>query len=102
MNAVTIKFGQGTEAWKDMQEVVKALHDKGYIAQPYEDIGTVKLTKKINDELVDKKQQFNCDICFLNKDIEEKSIYQFDEGGDIVACVDCEKKAFEQSKNKTK
>ena len=85
-----------------MQEVVKALHDKGYIAQPYEDIGTVKLTKKINDELVDKKQQFNCDICFLNKDIEEKSIYQFDEGGDIVACVDCEKKAFEQSKNKTK
>lgn len=98
MNTVTIKFGQGTEAWKDMQEVVKALHDKGYIAQPYEDIGTVKLTKKINDELVDKKQQFNCDICFLNKDIEEKSIYQFDEGGDIVACVDCEKKHLNSQK----
>ncbi|MEW4232575.1 hypothetical protein Q0N71_04730 [Bacillus thuringiensis] len=102
MNTITIKFGQGTEAWKDMQEVVKVLHGKGYIAQPYEDIGTVKLTKKINDESVDKKRQFNCDICFLNKDIEEKSIYQFDEDGDIVACVDCEKKAFEQSKNQTK
>ncbi|MEC3439466.1 hypothetical protein P9136_22460 [Bacillus cereus] len=93
MNTITIKFGQGTEAWKDMQEVVKVLHGKGYIAQPYEDIGTVKLTKKINDESVDKKRQFNCDICFLNKDIED---------GDIVACVDCEKKAFEKSKNQTK
>ena len=39
-----------------MQEVVKVLHGKGYIAQPYEDIGTVKLTKEINDELVDKKK----------------------------------------------
>ncbi|MGD6889365.1 hypothetical protein [Bacillus mobilis] len=102
MNTITIKFGQGTEAWKDMQEVVKVLHGKGYIAQPYEDIGTVKLTKKINDESVDKKRQFNCDICFLNKDIEEKSIYQFDEDGEIVACVDCEQKAFEQSKKQTK
>ena len=95
MNTVTIKFGQGTAAWKDMQEVVKILHEKGYSDQPYEDIGTVKLTK----EIVDKKRQFNCDICFENKDIEEKSIYQFDEDGDVVACVDCEKKAFEQSKN---
>ncbi|MGG0010006.1 hypothetical protein [Bacillus tropicus] len=50
MNTITIKFGQGTEAWKDMQEVVKALHDKGYIAQPYEEIGTVKLTKEIKEE----------------------------------------------------
>ncbi|MEN3130360.1 MULTISPECIES: hypothetical protein [Bacillus cereus group] len=50
MNTITIKFGQGTEAWKDMQEVVKVLHDKGYIAQPYEDIGTVKLTKEIKEE----------------------------------------------------
>ncbi|MBJ8037026.1 hypothetical protein [Bacillus cereus] len=50
MNTVTIKFGQGTEAWKDMQEVVEVLHDKGYIAQPYEYIGTVKLTKKIKEE----------------------------------------------------
>ena len=99
MNTVTIKFGQGTEAWKDMQEVVKVLHDKGYSAQPYEEIGTVKLIKEMTGELVDKKQYFNCDICFLNKDIEEKSIYQFDESGDIVACIDCEKKAFEQSKN---
>ncbi|TKI84201.1 hypothetical protein, partial [Bacillus mycoides] len=71
MNTVTIKFGQGTEAWKDMQEVVKVLHDKGYSAQPYEEIGTIKLTKEITGELVDKKQLFNCDICFLNKDIEE-------------------------------
>ncbi|MGN4669707.1 hypothetical protein C1N66_13665 [Bacillus cereus] len=102
MNTITIKFGQGTEAWKDMQDIAKMLQEKGYSIEPYEEIGTVKLTKKINDELVDKKQQFNCDICFFNKDIEEKSIYQFDEGGDIVACVDCEKKAFEQSKNQTK
>lgn len=50
MNTITIKFGQGTEAWKDMQEVVKVLHGKGYIAQPYEDIGTVKLTKEIKEE----------------------------------------------------
>jgi len=57
---------------------------------------------KSSKELVDKKQQFNCDICFLNKDIEEKSIYQFDESGDIVACIDCEKQAFEQSKIRTK
>ncbi|MEK4608748.1 hypothetical protein [Bacillus sp. FSL K6-0067] len=48
MNTITIKFGQGTEAWKDMQEVIKVLHDKGYIAQPYEDIGTVKLIKEEN------------------------------------------------------
>ena len=34
----------------------------------------------------------------LNKDIEEKSIYQFDEGGDIVACVDCEKKHLNSQK----
>lgn len=33
-----------------MQEVVKVLHDKGYIAQSYEDIGTVKLTKEIKGE----------------------------------------------------
>ncbi|MEB8717511.1 hypothetical protein P4G97_33120 [Bacillus cereus] len=99
MNTVIIQFGQGTEAWKDMQEVLKVLQDKGYKLHPYEEIGTVNLAKKINDELVDKKQQFNCDICFLNKDIEEKSIYQFDDSGDIVACMDCEKKAFEHSKN---
>ncbi|OUB82590.1 hypothetical protein BK784_38635 [Bacillus thuringiensis serovar medellin] len=99
MNTVTIQFGQGTEAWKDMQEIAKVLQEKGYSVEPYEEIGTVKLTKKINDELVDKKRQFNCDLCFQNKNIEEKSIYQFDEDGDIVACVDCEKKSFEQSKN---
>lgn len=50
MNTVTIKFGPGTAAWKDMQEVVKVLHDKGYRAQPYEDIGTIKLIKEIKDE----------------------------------------------------
>ncbi|WP_342719835.1 hypothetical protein AAG068_11230 [Bacillus paramycoides] len=27
MNTITIKFGQGTAAWKYMQEVVKALPD---------------------------------------------------------------------------
>lgn len=35
MNTVTIKFGQGIAAWKDMEEVVKILHDKGYSAEPY-------------------------------------------------------------------
>ncbi|ADY24964.1 hypothetical protein P4U05_18285 [Bacillus paranthracis] len=50
MNTITIKFGQGTAAWKDMQEVVKVLYDKGYRAQPYEDIGTIKLIKEIKDE----------------------------------------------------
>ncbi|TKI79436.1 hypothetical protein, partial [Bacillus mycoides] len=71
MNTVTIEFDQGTECWKEMQKIAQYLRLKGYEAQPYENIGIVKLTKKINDELVDKKQQFNCDICFLNKDIEE-------------------------------
>lgn len=99
MNTITIKFGQGTEAWKDVQEVSKILMEKGYSIQPKEDIGTVILTKKNGDELVDKKRKFNCDLCFKDKNIEEKSIYQFDEDGDIVACVDCEKKAFEQSKS---
>ncbi|MGE6963752.1 hypothetical protein ACQKIW_28405 [Bacillus thuringiensis] len=94
MNTVTIKFGPGTTAWKDMQEVAKALQEKGYSVQPKGDIGTVILTKEIHDELEDKKREFNCDLCFENKDVEEKSIYQFDEAGDIVACVDCEKKAF--------
>jgi len=94
MNTVTIKFGPGTTAWKDMQEVTKALQEKGYSVQPKDDIGTITLTKEIQDELEDKKRLFNCDLCFENKDVEEKSIYQFDEAGDIVACVDCEKKAF--------
>ncbi|RAS92111.1 hypothetical protein A6E21_22290 [Bacillus cereus] len=99
MNTITIKFGQGTAAWEDMTEIVKFLGKRGYAIEPEEEIGTVKLTKKINDELVDKKKQVNCDLCFQNKNIEEKSIYQFDEDGDIVACVECEKKAFKQSKN---
>ncbi|QPW46716.1 hypothetical protein G9298_02660 [Bacillus thuringiensis] len=50
MNTVTIKFGQGTAAWKDMREVVKFLREKGYNAQPYEEIETVKLTKEITEE----------------------------------------------------
>ncbi|WP_179958542.1 hypothetical protein [Bacillus sp. BPN334] len=50
MNTITIKFGQGTAAWKDMQEVVRILHEKGYRTKPYEDIGTVKLTKEIESE----------------------------------------------------
>lgn len=91
MNTVTIKFGQGTEAWKDMQEVAKFLQERGYSVQPKEDIGTVKLTKVIKKS---EKKQFKCDYCYENKDIEEKSTYQFDEDSDSVACVDCEKKAF--------
>lgn len=51
MNTITIKFDQGTAAWKDMQEVVKLLNDKGYSTQPYGDIGTVKLTKVIEEEM---------------------------------------------------
>ncbi|PEM55423.1 hypothetical protein [Bacillus wiedmannii] len=51
MNMITIKFGSGTAAWKDMQEVVKILNDKGYSTQPYGDIGTVKLTKVIEEEM---------------------------------------------------
>ncbi|EJR25297.1 MULTISPECIES: hypothetical protein [Bacillus cereus group] len=97
MNTVTIKFGEGSKAWEDMTGIVNFLGKRGYAIEPEEEIGTVKLTKNVNDELVDKKRQFNCDLCFQNKDIEEKSIYQFDEDGDIVACVDCEKKAFEQA-----
>lgn len=50
MNKITVEFGQGTEAWKDMQEVVGALKEKGYSAQPYDQIGTVVLTKEITDE----------------------------------------------------
>ncbi|PGH84997.1 hypothetical protein CN899_10205 [Bacillus thuringiensis] len=57
MNIVTIKFGQGTEAWGDMQEVAKVLQKKGYSVEPYEEIGTVKLVKKINDEIEDKINQ---------------------------------------------
>ncbi|NKX13258.1 hypothetical protein [Bacillus cereus] len=51
MNVITIKFVEGTAAWKDMQEVVKILNDKGYSIQPYADIGTVKLTKVIEEEM---------------------------------------------------
>ncbi|HFR4221621.1 hypothetical protein [Bacillus sp. A260] len=51
MNTITIKFGEDTAAWKDMQEVVKILNDKGYSTQPYGDIGTVKLTKIIEEEM---------------------------------------------------
>lgn len=30
MNAITIKFGQGTVAWEDMTEIVKFLGKRGY------------------------------------------------------------------------
>jgi len=30
------------------------LQEKGYPVEPYEEIGTVKLVKKINDEIEDK------------------------------------------------
>ncbi|MFC9728317.1 hypothetical protein [Bacillus cereus] len=55
MNKVTINFGSGTAAWKDMQEVVKILQEKGYSVEPKEGIGIVKLTKDISDEPVIRK-----------------------------------------------
>ncbi|WP_164861020.1 hypothetical protein [Bacillus thuringiensis] len=45
MNTITIKFGQGTATWKDMQDIVKVLQEQGYTVEPYEEIGTVNLTK---------------------------------------------------------
>lgn len=60
MNTITIKFGEGTAAWKDMQEVVKILNDKGYSTQPYGDIGIVKLTKVIEEEInVNNEEKIN-------------------------------------------
>ncbi|MCU5233892.1 hypothetical protein P9Z39_20940 [Bacillus thuringiensis] len=50
MNTVTIKFGQGTPAWEDMTEIVKFLGKRGYAIEPEEEIGTVKLVKKIKEE----------------------------------------------------
>ncbi|ARJ25720.1 hypothetical protein B7492_32285 (plasmid) [Bacillus mycoides] len=50
MNKVTIEFGQGTESWRDMQKVTEILIGRGYTVEPYEEIGTVKLTKEIIDE----------------------------------------------------
>ncbi|MDQ0269967.1 hypothetical protein [Cytobacillus purgationiresistens] len=50
MNTVIIKFGQGTKAWKDMQNIVNNLGKQGYSIEPYEEIGTVKLTKEIHDD----------------------------------------------------
>lgn len=51
LNKVTIEFGEGTKAWKDMQDVMIVLKEKGYSVEPYEGIGTVKLTKEIVDEM---------------------------------------------------
>ncbi|MDA2461065.1 hypothetical protein PDN45_12925 [Bacillus cereus] len=50
MNTVIIKFGQGTPAWEDMTEIVKFLGKRGYAIEPEEEIGTVKLVKKIKEE----------------------------------------------------
>ncbi|QWI46707.1 hypothetical protein [Bacillus mycoides] len=50
MNTVTIKFGSGTAAWEDAQEMIKVLQEKGYATQPYENIGIVNLTKEIKEE----------------------------------------------------
>ncbi|PFS38769.1 hypothetical protein [Bacillus thuringiensis] len=50
MNTVTIKFGQGTPDWEDMTEIVKFLGKRGYAIEPEEEIGTVKLVKKIKEE----------------------------------------------------
>lgn len=54
MNQVTIKFGEGTESWKDMQKITEVLIARGYSVEPYEEIGTVKLTKEIIDDMSDE------------------------------------------------
>lgn len=54
MNKVTIEFGEGTMAWKDMQKVTGILIERGYTVEPYEEIGTVKLTKEI---VVEKSEE---------------------------------------------
>ncbi len=51
LNKVTIEFGEGTKAWEDMQDVMIVLKEKGYSVEPYEEIGTVKLTKEIVEEM---------------------------------------------------
>lgn len=51
MNKVTIEFGQGTECWKDMQKITVVLIERGYSVEPYEEIGTIKLTKEIVDDM---------------------------------------------------
>ncbi|OTY11413.1 hypothetical protein [Bacillus thuringiensis] len=50
MNKVTIEFGEGTEAWRDMQKVAGILIERGYTDEPCEEIGTVIFTKEIVDE----------------------------------------------------
>ncbi|MEC3334896.1 hypothetical protein [Bacillus thuringiensis] len=63
MNKVTIEFGEGTEAWKDMQKVTGFLIERGYTVEPYEEIGTVKLTK----ELIDEKSEEDETLKTFNK-----------------------------------
>lgn len=53
MNTVTIKFGQGDNAWKEKNVVVEFLDKRGYNMQPYEEIGVIHLTKGINEEPVE-------------------------------------------------
>ncbi|MDM5254288.1 hypothetical protein [Bacillus toyonensis] len=69
MNVITIKFNQDTSAWKDVQEVVKLLHDKGYSTHLYGDIGTVKLTKEFEEEMnVSNEEKMNeSDPAAMNK-----------------------------------
>lgn len=55
MNTIMIKCGQGIEARKDTQDIVKILQDRGYIAQTDEDEGVVNLVKQIKDESSLKK-----------------------------------------------
>ncbi|MGN4723984.1 hypothetical protein ACTFR8_23415 [Bacillus cereus group sp. MYBK15-3] len=55
MNTIRIECGQGIEARKDMQDMVKVLQDKGYIAQTDKDSGVVKLVKQTKDEPSIKK-----------------------------------------------
>ncbi|MEG7339142.1 hypothetical protein V6E27_10940 [Bacillus cereus] len=53
MNTVTIKFGQGDNAWKEKNVVVQFLDERGYNMQPYEEIGVIHLTKVVNEEPVE-------------------------------------------------
>ena len=53
MNKVTIKFGQGDNAWKEKNAVVEFLGERGYGMQPYEEIGVIHLIKGIDEEPVE-------------------------------------------------
>ncbi|QHV47246.1 hypothetical protein C1N66_30670 [Bacillus cereus] len=78
--------------------ILTYLNIRNQCAHPNEHVSTAEEARAVFTGYLDKKREFNCDLCFKKKNIEEKLIYQFDKDGDIVACVDCKKNAFEQSK----